>query len=66
MNPSAPRPSWKKSTHSGNQGGDCVEVSAHAAHIHVRDTKNRTGPSLTFTPAEWEAFVAGVKKGFAR
>ncbi len=29
----------------------------------VRDTKDRTGPVLTFTPAEWAAFPAGVCDG---
>ncbi len=31
--------------------------------ILVRDSKNRTGPALAFTPAEWAAFLAGVRDG---
>jgi Domain of unknown function (DUF397) len=31
--------------------------------VAVRDSKDRTGPVLTFTPAEWETFTAGVKSG---
>jgi uncharacterized protein DUF397 len=29
----------------------------------VRDSKNRTGPLLGFTPTEWAAFTAGVRAG---
>jgi len=31
--------------------------------IAVRDSKNPAGPVLVFTPAEWDAFVAGAKDG---
>ena len=34
-----------------------------ADHVHVRDTKNRQETSLTFTHAEWRAFVSGVRLG---
>jgi Domain of unknown function (DUF397) len=49
---------WRKSTHSGSNGGDCVEVAPCPHAVHVRDSKDRTGPTLTFTPKEWSAFVA--------
>jgi hypothetical protein len=64
---------WRKSTFSGNNGGDCVEVAeltsgsenAHPGHddalIAVRDSKDPDGPKLFFTPAEWDAFLNGVK-----
>lgn len=43
--------------------GDCVEVGQlPGGSVSVRDTKNRAS-SLTFTPEEWSAFVAGVKNG---
>ncbi|MFE3194642.1 DUF397 domain-containing protein [Nocardia sp. NPDC059240] len=51
---------WFKSSHS--QGGsDCVEV-AHldGGRIAVRDSKNPTGPALSFAPGEWDVFIAGV------
>ncbi|MDO0936851.1 DUF397 domain-containing protein [Streptomyces sp. DG2A-72] len=47
---------WFKSSYSGSQGGDCIEVSAHPAAIHVRDSKN-TGPTLTVAPGTWVAFL---------
>ena len=55
---------WRKSSCSGNGGGNCVEVASLASGIvAVRDSKDPDGPRLTFTPAEWEAFTAGVRAG---
>ncbi|MFF0062311.1 DUF397 domain-containing protein [Streptomyces sp. NPDC005279] len=49
---------WHKSSYSGSEGGDCVEVAAHPLAVHIRDSKNPTGPVLTVAPAAWAAFVA--------
>lgn len=55
---------WHKSTRSGGNGGDCVEVAVNLPGIvAVRDTKNRLGATLVFTDAEWAAFLAGVREG---
>jgi len=55
---------WRKSSYSGGNGGQCVEVAANLAGIiAVRDSKDRGGSVLAFTPAEWEAFTAGVRDG---
>ncbi len=55
---------WHKSTRSGGNGGDCVEVAVNLPGIvAVRDTKDRDGAALVFTHSEWEAFVAGVRDG---
>jgi hypothetical protein len=55
--------SWIKSSLSyGN--GNCVEVAGLADDIvMVRDSKNVKGAVLGFTPAEWDAFVGGVRNG---
>ncbi len=53
---------WRKSTKSGTSG-NCVEVRTHDGTIQVRDSKDQSGPTLTFTPAEWKAFVEGAKDG---
>jgi hypothetical protein len=52
---------WRKSARSGTNG--CVEVAFADERIAVRDSKNRKGPVLVFTPREWEAFVGGVRDG---
>lgn len=41
----------------------CVEVSGTADFIHVRDSKNPTGPVLCFNRKEWSAFIAGIRSG---
>lgn len=51
---------WFTSSYSGNEGGECVEVAAASGAVHVRDSKDRTVPGLTFTPGAWDAFVALV------
>lgn len=55
---------WRKSTRSGGNGGDCVEVARNLPGVvAVRDSKNPAGPALAFTPAEWRAFIGGAKDG---
>ncbi|MFV2115343.1 DUF397 domain-containing protein [Micromonospora sp. LOL_025] len=50
---------WRKSTRSGTSGGNCVEVADNLPGVvAVRDSKDPTGPTLTFTPTAWRAFVA--------
>jgi hypothetical protein len=54
---------WIRSTRCTN-GGQCVEVAQLPdGGVLLRDSKNPTGPVLTFTPAEWDAFTAGAKDG---
>ncbi|MEV7871103.1 DUF397 domain-containing protein [Streptomyces sp. NPDC088124] len=48
---------WHKSSYSTEQGGACVEVAPCPHAIHIRDSKNPTGPTLTLTPAAWAAFT---------
>lgn len=56
---------WIRSVASGSQGGNCVEVAFEedGEGVLVRDSKNPTGWKLSFTNAEWDAFLDGVKKG---
>jgi hypothetical protein len=53
--------SWKKSSLSG--GTDCVEVRRTRLGVQVRHSKNPSGAVLTFTDAEWIAFLRGVALG---
>ncbi|WP_395364699.1 DUF397 domain-containing protein [Streptomyces sp. YH02] len=50
--------SWHKSSYSGGSGDDCVEVAACPTTIHVRDSKNPTGPQLALSPVTWTEFLA--------
>jgi hypothetical protein len=53
----------RTSSHSG-QLHQCVEVEGLAeGGVAVRDSKDRDGPVLRFTPKEWDAFLAGVRGG---
>lgn len=53
---------WRKSTRSGNNGGNCVEVADNLPGVVlVRDTKDRDGGMLTFAPGAWRGFVAFAK-----
>jgi hypothetical protein len=53
---------WRASTYSSGQGGNCVEVAAREDGSHVvRDSKDRSGPVLTVANTEWTAFVDGVR-----
>jgi Domain of unknown function (DUF397) len=51
---------WVKARRSSN-GGQCVEVRRHGGAVEVRDSKDRSGPVLRFTGAEWEAFLDGAR-----
>jgi hypothetical protein len=55
---------WRTSTHSGGNGGECVEIANNLASEHgvvlVRDSKNQAGPMLRFTCGEWTAFAASM------
>lgn len=55
------RATWRKATRSGYNG--CVEVGVVDGQIAVRDSKDRQGPVLMFTPHEWEAFLGGARDG---
>lgn len=52
---------WRKSTYSGGQGGECVEVASIPERVAVRDTTNRAGDTLAFPAATWQAFVTALK-----
>jgi Domain of unknown function (DUF397) len=57
------RARWRKSSVSGPNCDNCVEVAFVDGAIAVRDSKNPQGPALIFTQAEWDAFVGGAKDG---
>ena len=53
---------WRKASYSASNGGGCVEVADQANRVLVRDTKDRSGPVLRFTPGAWQRFADRVKR----
>ncbi len=53
---------WVKASRSNDQGA-CVEQRRSGDVIEVRDTKDRSGPVLRFTAAEYAAWLDGAKRG---
>jgi uncharacterized protein DUF397 len=51
---------WFKSSYSGAEGGDCVEVAAATGTVYVRDSKDVSGPLLAVSPEAWAGFVASA------
>ncbi|HEY6314387.1 MAG TPA: DUF397 domain-containing protein [Streptosporangiaceae bacterium] len=56
---------WRKSSYSGSNSGNCIEVADHDSRVLVRDSKDQTGPMLRFTPDAWRRFAERVKRSLA-
>jgi Domain of unknown function (DUF397) len=54
---------WRKSSRSGGNGGNCVEVASLDTAVAVRDSKRPNGGTLVFSRTEWTAFVGAAKHG---
>ena len=53
---------WRKSSYSGTNGGDCVEVAdGFPGVVPVRDSKNPVGPVLVLGVGAWQAFVDEIR-----
>jgi hypothetical protein len=52
---------WRKSSYSGGEGGNCVEVAA-TGEVLIRDTQDRRGPVLTVPARAWREFVGQVQE----
>lgn len=52
---------WRKSSRSAT--GNCVEVRRNGDEVEVRHSKDPNGPVLSYTPAEWGAFLDGARRG---
>lgn len=50
--------SWFKSSYSGSDGGNCVEMAEADSAVYVRDTKDRGRATLSIPGGQWSAFVA--------
>lgn len=54
--------SWRTSRASAG-AGECVEVAAASPFVLTRDSRNRSGAMLRFTPAQWLRLVERIKSG---
>jgi hypothetical protein len=53
---------WRKSSHSGNGGGNCVEAGSAPGQVLIRDTKdNGEGPVLRVSAETWRAFTKTIR-----
>ncbi|MFE9094144.1 DUF397 domain-containing protein [Streptomyces sp. NPDC007264] len=54
---------WRTSSYSGSNGGECVAVAAACptGAVPVRDSKNLSGPVVTVGAPAWQAFVDGLR-----
>ena len=52
---------WRKSSYSGSNGGNCVEVGTAGRAVAVRDSQDPAGPRLAFPADTWRAFAEQLK-----
>ncbi|MFS8203406.1 DUF397 domain-containing protein [Streptomyces sp. CWNU-52B] len=50
---------WFKSSYSGTEGGQCVEIAASTGVVHIRDSKTAAGPVIHVSHEAWAGFVLG-------
>lgn len=48
---------WRTSSHSSGEGGQCVEVAVLPHVVRVRDSKDISRPAVPVTAAAWSAFL---------
>ncbi|WP_328554445.1 MULTISPECIES: DUF397 domain-containing protein [unclassified Streptomyces] len=54
---------WRKSSYSGDTGGQCVEVAPLATHVALRDSKNPALGAFTVAAGAFAAFVGAAAAG---
>ncbi|MGW3954090.1 DUF397 domain-containing protein [Streptomyces sp. NPDC004752] len=59
LNPA--RAQWRKSSYSGSNGGECVEVADLTAHLAVRDSKYPEAGRFAVRPEAWTVFLRNLK-----
>jgi hypothetical protein len=52
---------WRKSSYSGSNGGNCVEVASLPGAVAVRDSKDPDGGVLVVSPEAWRVFLAATR-----
>jgi hypothetical protein len=55
---------WRKSSYSGTNGGNCVDVAANLRGVvAVRDSKDPEGPALVLAPEAFVALTESIRAG---
>jgi hypothetical protein len=52
---------WRKSSHSGGQNNDCVEVALDVDGAHLRDSKAPTSGAFTLSRHAWSALLTAAR-----
>ncbi|MFI0484149.1 DUF397 domain-containing protein [Actinomadura sp. 9N215] len=53
---------WRKSSYTGPNGGECVELAAVPEMVAVRDSKDPDGPKLLVTRRAFAALLSDIKR----
>lgn len=53
---------WFKSSYSGTEGDNCVEIATTPDTVHIRDSKNSLAVRLTVSPGTWSAFTTYARE----
>jgi hypothetical protein len=56
---------WRKSSYSGANGGNCVEIADAPGTVLIRDSRDKDGARLAFSAEAWRAFAVKVKRSLA-
>ncbi|NYH78259.1 hypothetical protein FHR84_001581 [Actinopolyspora biskrensis] len=54
---------WRKSSHSSDQSGNCVEVAYPTGGVATRDSKDPDGAVLVFDHPRWNSFLSTTRRG---
>ncbi|MGI8328886.1 DUF397 domain-containing protein [Actinomadura scrupuli] len=54
---------WRKSSRSGSQGGDCVEVAELSGFVGLRDSKNPEAGHHAVSRAAFAGLARRIKRG---
>ncbi|NEA29797.1 DUF397 domain-containing protein [Actinomadura bangladeshensis] len=54
--------SWRRSSHSDNLGGNCVELAVSPKGVGVRDSKDPDGPKILLAPTAFRALLTDLKQ----
>lgn len=59
--PDLARAVWRKSSYSGDNGGQCVEIATNPGWAAVRDSKDPAGGTLDLPSHTWDSLRAAIK-----